>query len=76
MMRKLRVIGGRRCSVCGKVYHRCNRIRVWTAVNPGHQMGWMVEDLKVCTTCFNAKKAQRVVSIATIALVTDQRAVR
>jgi len=71
--RKIRMVGGRRCSVCGEVYYRVNKIHVWTAMNPGHRMGWILEELNLCGKCFSARSAQRIVAIATVAQISDQR---
>lgn len=56
----------KRCDACRAPYYRSNRLRVWTAINPGHRGGWVKEDLKLCIKCFTAKKAQRVVTLASV----------
>lgn len=67
------------CMSCGAPYYRANRMFIWTTINPGHRMGWIREDLKLCVRCFNAKKAQRVVTLASIDISVEPvklRAVR
>ena len=50
-------------------YYRSNRIRVWTTINVGHRGGWFKEDLKLCLKCFTTKKAQRVVTLASVHVI-------
>jgi hypothetical protein len=70
---RLRARTHKRCDNCLAPYYRSNRIRVWTTVNPGHRAGWMKEDVKLCIKCFSAKKAERVVSLASIHVVPSER---
>lgn len=64
--RALLLLRPRCCSECGAPYYRANRLRVWTSTNPGHRLGWIKEDLRLCIRCFDSRKAQRVVTLASV----------
>lgn len=54
----------RRCSVCGNPYYRSNRCRMWLVQAPGQRLGWVKEDIIVCTKCDKgAKHANRIMTI-------------
>ena len=49
----------RSCDNCGSYYHLVNRVRVWTKQAPGHRLGWLVEEQRLCCWCLTAKAAER-----------------
>ncbi len=54
----------RRCSGCGKVYHRVNTIDVWTLRMPGKRLGWIKQKVKLCNSCCSQKQAERMMTVA------------
>ena len=58
----------RRCSGCGKVYHRVNTIDVWTMRMPGRRLGWIKMKVKLCNACCSQKQAERMMAVAQIPL--------
>ena len=59
-------VSPRRCSICGKTYHRRNLQEVWDVRNPGRRIGWHKEVIKTCMNCLSKQQALRIISIAIV----------
>lgn len=57
-MKPMKRIPQRQCDRCGKVYHRCHRIRLWTTTNFGHRDGWGKLEQKICCRCMSGAESQ------------------
>ena len=50
----------RACFKCGGTYQRRNKIEAWITQNPGHRLGWVKREVKICVRCGPAPLAARV----------------
>lgn len=49
------------CDLCGKPYYRSNAVRLWTAINFGHRLGWTRATMKVCCRCMDDTAARNII---------------
>lgn len=50
------------CEKCGRPYYRRNKLEFWTGRNPGHRLGWLKQEIRVCNACLPSIQAQKVLA--------------